>query len=237
MTNVSIYPGQELKLFENAIKWKSYFSRFIKPYLKGNILEVGAGLGSNTMSLNGATAKKWTLTEPDDSMALLLQTKINKGELPSNCLLVHGTLPHRENKEKYDTIIYIDVLEHIENDAANMEAAYQLLNKNGHLIILSPAFNFLYSNFDKSIGHYRRYSKKSLIKIMPALLSLVSIRYLDSTGFFLLLTNSFLAKKSYPTRQQVNFWNNYLIPVSRITDRLIFYSFGKTILGIWKKSA
>lgn len=57
------------------------------------------------------------------------------------------------------------MLEHIEADAAEMNKAAALLNPGGHIIVLSPAFQFLYNPFDKAIGHYRRYNKRMLKKL------------------------------------------------------------------------
>jgi len=235
MHDNSTYPGEELLLFEKARNWKKYFSSFIKPYVKTHILEVGAGLGSNTALLNEGFARKWILLEPDVAMSTLLKKKRDDGELPPNCDIICGTITQFDEKEQFDTIIYIDVLEHIEEDKKEAEGAVQLLKSGGHLIILSPAFPSLYSRFDKAIGHYRRYNKKQLKAAIPTSLRQVCLLYLDSAGFFMSMLNRFLLKQKYPTQKQVNFWDHYGIPVSRIVDRIVIYSFGKTILGIWKK--
>ena len=235
MHDLSSYPGEELLLFEKAVKWKRYFSSFIRPYINTEVLEVGAGLGSNTLLLYNDTAQKWILLEPDTTMASLLEKKVRTNELPARCQVIRGTLSMLEKIQQFDTIIYIDVLEHIEDDIQEIETATHLLKPGGRLIILSPAFRFLYSRFDKAIGHYRRYTKPTLKKVIPSSLKKISIRYLDSTGFLMSLANRLFLKQEYPTQKQVNFWDRYGIPVSRIMDRILFFSFGKTILGIWKK--
>ena len=222
-------------LFEKALKWKRYFSSFIKPYIQKDVVEAGAGIGANTLLLNDGSARSWTLLEPDTGMAAGLEKKLQQHELPANCKVVSGTLTQLKGFPA-DTIIYIDVLEHIEKDKEELEAAAELLKPGGHVIILSPAFQSLFSPFDKAIGHYRRYTKATLRKIIPGQLEEVQLRYLDSTGYFMSLMNRMLLKQKYPTQKQVNFWNNYAVPVSGITDRIVLYSFGKTILGTWRKS-
>jgi ubiquinone/menaquinone biosynthesis C-methylase UbiE len=234
MNDLSSYPGEELILFEKATKWKKYFSSFIQPFIKKEVIEAGAGLGSNTLLLNNGSAHSWTLLEPDTQMSALLQKKISEHSLPANCTLVSGTIKELKGQHP-DTIIYIDVLEHIEKDKEELQAAAELLSPGGHLIVLSPAFQSLFSAFDKAIGHYRRYTKASLKKVVPGKLEKVQLRYLDSTGYFMSLMNRALLRQKYPTQKQVNFWNDYAIPVSRITDRIVLFSFGKTILGTWKK--
>ena len=235
MTDSLKYEGDELKLFQHAKHWKKYFSQQIKPYIKGHVLEVGAGIAATTLLLNDGSAEEWVLLEPDEEMSASLKKKMEAGELPVNCQLQTGMIDRV--KSIFDTIIYIDVLEHIERDTDEMQKAAALLNAGGHIIVLSPAFNFLYNPFDKAIGHFRRYNKKMLKKITPAGLPLLSIRYYDSIGYFAALMNKLFLRKKYPTQQQVLFWDNWLVPVSKVTDQVFFHSFGKSIIAVWKKQA
>lgn len=229
------YPGEELQVFEAATNWKNYFAGHISGYLKGKILEVGAGIGGTTLLLNKGKADNWLLLEPDETMQQILQQKIKDKLLPSNCKAVKGTLNSLDKNDKFDCIIYIDVLEHIEDEATEIKKAADHLEKGGHLIILSPAFQFLYSPFDKAIGHYRRYNRKTLSAIQPASLARKKIIYLDSIGFFASLLNKIILRQSYPAKRQVQLWDQWMIPVSKITDHVFFYSFGKSILVVWRK--
>jgi len=235
MVEQYIYPGGELALFAKAINWKKYFSSQIKPYIKQNVLEVGAGIGSTTTLLNDGTVSKWLLLEPDEIMARKLREKIDRHEFPPNCEVVIGTLEQLSQDNKFDTIIYIDVLEHIDDDRKEIKNASEHLNENGHLIILSPAFSFLFSPFDKAIGHYRRYTMRDLKKIVPTALEVVKFKYLDTIGFFASFANRLFLRQSYPTAKQIAIWDKMLIPVSKITDKIFLHSFGKTVLAIWRK--
>lgn len=228
------YQGNELELFRNAINWKKYFARQIKPFIHGNVLEVGAGIGATTLLLNDGKANSWTMLEPDEAMFADITKKKENGEFLTNTKLAKGTIGTLGTAEKYDTIIYIDVLEHIEADAAEMAAAASLLTAGGRIIVLSPAFQSLYSPFDKAIGHFRRYTKSTLKKAAPPALETVSIRYYDSAGYFASLVNKIFLRQSYPTQKQVLFWDRWIVPVSRVTDVLCFHSFGKSIIGIWQ---
>lgn len=233
MTESFTYPGKELVLFQHARHWKKYFSRQVDPYINGHVLEVGAGIGSTTALLNNGTTEKWLMLEPDAQLSAELQKKTRSGSLPANCLVQTGTID--QLGETFDTIIYIDVLEHIENDQAEIGKATALLNTGGHLIVLSPAFRFLYSPFDKEIGHFRRYNKKMLRKLTAPGLRLVSNRYYDSVGFFASLLNKLLFRQKYPSQKQIAFWDNWMVPVSTITDKIFLHSFGKAIIAVWKK--
>lgn len=227
------YPGDELVLFQHAIHWKKYFSRQIKPFIKGNVLEAGAGIGATTLLLNDGSANQWLMLEPDEKMSGMLEKRIDAKEFPANCQLQTGTIGQLTST--FDTIIYIDVMEHIENDAEELKKAATLLNTGGHIVVLSPAFQFLYSPFDKAIGHCRRYNKKIIRNIIPGGLQLVSNRYYDTVGYFAALMNKLFLRQKYPTLKQVQFWDKWMVPVSKITDKLFFHSFGKSIIGVWKK--
>jgi 2-polyprenyl-3-methyl-5-hydroxy-6-metoxy-1,4-benzoquinol methylase len=155
-------------------------------------------------------------------MSKILQKKIETESQFSNCTVLTETIFQLPSKEQFDTIIYIDVLEHIQDDKAEMKRAFDLLCAGGHLIILSPAHNFLFSSFDKEIGHFRR-------------LELIELQYLDSIGFFALLAYKFFWNRPYPSKKQIGIWDQYIIPVSKRTDRIFFNAFGKSILGVWRK--
>ena len=230
-----IYPGNELLLFQQALKWKKYFSHAIRPYVKGKVLEVGAGLGANTTWLNNSAVTSITLLEPDEKLFTLLEEKKRMGKFPDHCKVVKGKL-EVIGHEQFDTIVYLDVLEHIEDDKEELARAALLLATGGHLVVLSPAFQFLYSPFDKAIGHYRRYSRKSFKKVTPPATTLVRMYYLDTAGFFASLVNRLFLRQSYPTVKQVYLWDKWMIPISMISDRLFFHSFGKSIVAILQKT-
>lgn len=236
MSNSFSYPGGELKLFRQAQHWKRYFSGYLLPYLHGQVLEVGAGTGNTTPFLNrNASITSWTLLEPDATMARQLRLAVAKGMLPANCATVHGDT-HSLSSDLFDAIVYIDVLEHIGNDREELERATRMLRPNGHLMVLSPAFERLYSPFDQAIGHYRRYNRRSLSALADKdQLQLRKLIYLDSAGGLLSLGNRLLLKQSYPTLQQVKWWDRWLVPLSTITDTMLLHTFGRSILAIWQK--
>ena len=228
------YIGNELELFKNATKWKKYFSKEIADFIYGDVLEVGAGIGINTnYLLNNNKINSITCIEPDP----ILCSKIKEYHKETNITaseIINGTI---ENVNKtFDTIIYIDVLEHIEHSIDEIELIKKRLNPNGHLIILVPAFNFLYSEFDKRIGHFRRYNKKKLREEINQTLKEKKIFYLDSLGFFASLANKLILKKNTPSEKNIHFWDKKLIPFTKLFDKLICFTFGKSLIGIYQKT-
>ena len=90
-----------------------------------------------------------------------------------------------EFKNKFNSIIYSDVIEHIKDDEKEIKIALKKLNKNGYLIIMVPAFQYLYSEYDKSIGHFRRYEKQFFVDFAKKnKIKCVKIYLFDSIGYF-----------------------------------------------------
>ena len=141
-----------------------------------------------------------------------------------------------EAGRKFDLVICIDVLEHILEDKKELQRATFYLKPGGHLIILSPAFQFLYSPFDKAIGHYRRYTIKSLTDISPLNCQVVKSNYLDSIGCLASLVNKLFLRSSNPSISQINFWDKKIIPLSYFFDKLFLNSFGRSLYFVWNKS-
>jgi cyclopropane fatty-acyl-phospholipid synthase-like methyltransferase len=229
------YIGSELEIFQHACNWKSYYGDYLRPFLGHEVLEVGAGIGATTSTLCRAEHQRWICLEPDPALSQTIDEKIRNKALPAFCESITSTVSGLADTENFNSILYIDVLEHIEHDREELLTASRHLKNNGYLIVLSPAHDWLYSPFDKTIGHYRRYDKLSLRKISPPSLELTSLKYFDAIGFFASLANKTVLKSSMPTLRQVLFWDKILVPISRVMDPILRHNFGKTIIAIWKK--
>jgi len=233
------YPGTELDVFAEANNWKRYFARHLRPYLRGRVLEIGAGIGSTTRVLHAGSARSWTCLEPDRRLAARLRQTISAlaPELQATTQVIVGCVTDLAVSTAFDTILYIDVLEHIEDDRGELELAARRLAPAGHLLVLSPAAPWLFSPFDAAIGHCRRYDRHRLLSVCPAHLQLVVVRYLDSAGLLASLANRFLLRQRAPSARQIAFWDSWLVPISRFTDPLLGYRLGKTVVGVWQSPA
>jgi SAM-dependent methyltransferase len=221
------YAGSELEIFEQAHNWKAYLRRSMEPYLTGSVLEVGAGLGANTRQFAALDFDRWTCLEPDPTLAEQIQPGDRHQVIVGDIASVAPAL-------RFDAILYIDVLEHIEDDAGEFSRAASHLSSGGALIVLSPAHPWLFTPFDQAIGHYRRYTKDSLQAVAPAHLHREKLVYLDSAGLLASLGNRLLLKSRMPTATQIKTWDGILVPCSRWLDPLFFGSVGKSVLGIWR---
>lgn len=229
------YAGTELDLFAAMHNWKSYWSGRIRPFIGGDVLEVGAGIGANTPYLDRTGSGRWVCLEPDPELAAQLGRNVGRAAGRSRHETACGTTKSLDPGSEFDTILYIDVLEHIENDREELETAASMLRSGGRLLVLSPAHQCLFTPFDKAIGHFRRYNRRMLRDISPAGLRLEQTWYLDSVGILLSAANLLILRQSMPTRGQLAFWDRCVIPLSRLLDRCFFGGVGKSIVAIWQR--
>ena len=227
MSNKLNYEGWELDSFDKASNFRDYQWSLFRNKVKKKILEVGPG---NCVFLQRYyhISKEIHLFEPSSKIRNKLNKKIKKFK--------GIKLLSKYYKSNYDTIIYLDVLEHIKDDEKEILRAYKKLKKKGNLIVSVPAFQYLYTDYDRKIGHYRRYNKKSFEIIFEKLkLKKYQMTYFDSIGYILIFLSKFLAVSNKVNfKGSVKLWN-FLIPISRILDIFLSLFIGKSLMVIIKK--
>ena len=222
------YDGFELDTFDAAKKFRNYQIYYLKSYIKDPFLEVGAGQGGLT-NLYKKFTKDITLIEPDKKLFQLLRKKFRK----KNIKIKNQTI--EKIRSKYQTIIYFDVLEHIKDDLKEVKIASKKIKKNGRLIFNVPAHQLFYNEFDKAVGHFKRYNKKDFRDIEKKTdLKIEKLIYYDSIGLLFLILNKIFKLKETNLKNKIYFWN-MLIPLSKIIDKLTFNKFGKSLLCVFKK--
>jgi SAM-dependent methyltransferase len=229
------YVGGELELFADARNWKAYWSERLRPYLGKDVLDVGAGLGATAQLLAARTPGRYVALEPDAALADRIRADVASGVLPPGVEVRTGTLQSLDPEPRFDTVLYIDVLEHIEDDVAELRQAAARLRPGGRLIVLAPAHQSLFSPFDAAIGHHRRYDRRSLGALRPEGLALERMFYLDSAGLLASAANRLLLRASLPTPAQIRLWDRRLVPVSRVLDPVLAHRAGKTVVAVFRR--
>ena len=223
------YPGKELEIFDKAIIFQKYIYFLTKKFLKNKTLEVGAGLGSFTRNYF-KEINDVSVTEIDQNNFEILKAKFKNEQINIFSEKI------QKIEGKFETIIYLNVLEHIENDLEEIDDALSKISKGGYLIIVVPAHQKLYSNFDREIGHFRRYDKKFFERnyINASVEKLV---YIDAMGYFLYYLNKVtFSKETYPSTLKVQIWDKIFTPITILVDFFLAYKFGKNVLCILKKT-
>ena len=174
--------------YHNDVHGSRILVKILQAHLHGRVLEVGAGAGYITTELAGYS-QHVVAVEPTPELHKQLRDRTAQLD---NVSVFHGTLRDLVQSEDsssgstdmlFDSIVYINVLEHIENDAAELELAQTLLRPGGSVLIVVPAHQWLYARVDRLTGHFRRYSKRTLVDALSSSkLTLRNMKYFDSVG-------------------------------------------------------
>lgn len=196
--------------------------------VKGNkVVDIGCGVGE-LLSILKARGKLVAGVEPARGMRELAQ-KINP-DIPVSANL--------NLNEKVDSVVMLDVLEHIEDDTEQVRKINSVLNSGGEFIFVVPAHQILYGQRDKQMGHYRRYSKKMLKNLLVRNgFEIISMRYWNALGFLPYFISEKILRKALnlKSRHKASLMQRLLnLWVERIENHFDF-GFGLSIIGVAKK--
>ena len=157
----------DLEHFGRADRLADYVFAELAPYVRGDVIEVGAGIGTFSCRILGEDVRSLLTVEPEPACAAELEQRLGGDVRARN---VRELLPEsptlREARGTADHVICQNMLEHIEDDGSSIAAMASALRPGGHLSILVPAHPRLYGNLDRSYGHYRRYTHAGLAALL-----------------------------------------------------------------------
>jgi len=237
----SAYPGTELEAMTGAPNYHSWILDIFKPYLGAHLVEVGAGVGSfSELILTQHVCKTLSLVEPSDSMYEQLRVHLRQLDSGVNLDLYHSTFVEAadliKSEQAPDSIIYVNVLEHIADDEGELEVVCRTLSESGRVFIFVPALKWLFSTFDERVGHVRRYSKSELEqKLRRAGFKILSCAYFDFPGIFPWWLNYRLLKSVTMDPGAVRFYDQFIIPAVRRIESVIAMPIGKNVIAVAEK--
>ena len=131
-----------------------------------------------------------------------------------------------------ESVVFLNVLEHIEDDAAALRELHRKLVPGGRLLVYVPAFQVLYTSMDRKVGHLRRYTRATLIAAVTAAgFAVEHSRYADSLGFFATLVFKLFGNaRGTLDRHGIRLYDRRVFPLSRALDALVSPLFGKNVL-------
>ena len=228
------YTGQDLDVMSVAKNYNKWILNCFYPYINDSVIEVGAGQG--TMSqLIAKQCKSLIAIEPDEKNSRIICDKLKDFK---HAKAFHGFLSDLPKEERMaSNILYINVLEHIEDEIAELTIAKHLLSaNNGHLLIFVPALQALYGAVDHQVGHYRRYSKKYLTDLLKNKLGMkiIKIKYFDIVGVIPWYILSCVLKLTRQNPTTVKFYDKLVVPIMSRLEKQLPMPVGKNIYAIAK---
>jgi SAM-dependent methyltransferase len=239
LTENSKYGTETLEIISAADNFNRWMYETIRPYCHGNILEIGSGIGniSQFFVKDGADI---TISDIDISYFSDLENKFRGFSSLKGIHQIDLSEKKIEKKYpdligKFDTVFTLNVVEHIEDHRQALENAYKMLRAGGRVIILVPAFKWLYNGFDEQLGHYRRYNVRILKKLLESTGFRVTLsRYFNFVGILgWYFSGNILRKKMIPDGQMRLY--NHLVPVWRLIDFFTHRFAGLSVIQVGEK--
>jgi SAM-dependent methyltransferase len=218
------YRGTDnLEVMARAINHNNYLVELVRTHAAqgDRILDFGAGIGIFAKRLSDA-GYNVSCVEPDPKQAAVIAEA---------GLSVYGDIDQIPD-DSFDYLYTMNVLEHIKDDQEILQRIYSKLKTGGRLLIYVPAFQLLYSTMDSKVGHYRRYTKRSLDKVVRhAGFHILHTRYIDSVGFWVTLMYKLIGNKSGDLNERaLIIYDRFLFPWNRVMDKLLGSFLGKNVL-------
>jgi len=218
-----------LEALTDAPNYQNWLASMAEPFLGTNPLEIGGGNGNYADIWLKHGFQKLTLNEADDRRLALLHEKF----APNDGIKILDVKDLALASKQYSSCSSFNVLEHVKDDRELIKSMSTWVKDGGYVFILVPAFPFAYSNFDKRIGHYRRYTKKSLALAMQSSgLKLVDVRYVNPLGLVAWFVMMKLFRGSPNSGIALDIWDKIFIPVTRRIEQYVRMPFGQSCIGV-----
>lgn len=225
----------DLEIMAQANNYQNWMFRQIAPYVGQRILEVGAGIGNFTRLLLDRE-----LVVPTDLSALCvnrLQQRLSDGLHVQPRLLDLGNPGDDDwSTFHFDTIICLNVLEHVEDHQRALQFMHSVLEPGGRAVILVPAFQFLHGTIDVKIGHFRRYRRGNLLPVMRAAgFTIERSFYMNVIGIGGWFWNNRVRRIKEEDASQIQVFDRYIAPWAEQLERLLPPPFGLSLIAIGRK--
>jgi SAM-dependent methyltransferase len=226
-------PGQDESLdrMADAANYNSWLFRRARPFLGRRVLDFGAGVGTFTELI--AEDADVVALEPDPAFLPRLRERFHGRE---NVEVVHGTDERIASLGRFDSVVCLNVLEHIRDDDVVLARLGAALVEGGHVLLLVPAHQALFGGIDRSVGHERRYGRELLRgRLEQARLAPIELRYVNPVGALgWLVSSRLLGREQVPTGP-LRLYDS-LVPLLRSLDR-IRLPFGLSLWAVARKTS
>jgi len=226
----------DLEIMTSASNYRAWMYRRLAPFIGQRILEVGAGIGNFTELLSGRE-----LVVPTDKYQKCVNyLKRRLDDCPiAAALQLDLEKPEDADLDRFsfDTVVCLNVLEHVKDDLRALSFMRTVLEPGGRLVLLVPAFQFLYGSVDRAIGHHRRYTRRDLApKMRQAGFEVEDSFYMNVIGMAGWFWNNRIMKIGEENPAQIGLFDRYIAPWAERIERALPPPFGLSLItiGQWK---
>lgn len=228
--------AEDLRQMAKAVNYRRWQFKMISPYVRGRVLEVGGGIGNFTADLARA-AEMVVSIEPNLHCYNQLVEKTGALANVTALNVAAESLSARLPPDfRADTVVCMNVLEHIRDDVSAVGNFTRLLKPGGKLVLLVPAVPAAFGFIDERLGHFRRYSKRGLKALLiKAGFVPEKIRFFNFVGLWAWWWNARFARREKQSDAQIYFFDRFLVPLLSFLERILPPPIGQSLLAAGRK--
>lgn len=222
---------EHLKVLSAATNYQNWMYRQIAPYIGQRVLEVGAGIGNFTSLL---LDRELVVATDKYRMCVECLSARHGARLKVRPFRLDLADPGPQlDDTRFDTVICLNVLAHVEDDERALRYMASRLVPQGRVIIIAPAFQFLYGRIDRVVEHYRRYTRKELsAKMSRSGFKVERAFYMNALGMAGWFFISRVLREEGESEAQINFTDRFVVPLAERLERLIPPPFGLSVVAV-----
>jgi len=214
---------------EDKPRYRKYQYDLIAPHCGRSVLEVGAGLGEFAALFTGRDRVVATDVDPG-AVDVMNERFADRPEIEARRLDLDGDFGIDDPVE---SVVAINVLEHFEDDVATLKALAGLVIPGGSIVLWVPGYQSLYGDFDRSVGHFRRYSPQMAREaVTRAGLECTLSRPVNLLGGIAWWAAVRRGGTASPNSKLVEIYDRMVVPMSRVLDRTLPVPFGQSVLCV-----
>ncbi len=217
----------------SAVNYHTWLCSLAEPYLGDHPLEIGSGLGNYAETWRSRGLKSITLSEADPQRLEYLRDRFRDDPMVRfTAVDLDGTTPG-----DYSSVVSFNVMEHIPDDVAALRASRELVRPGGYVLTFAPAFPMAMSDFDRQIGHVRRYTKASIrAAYVRAGLTVQRCHYVNAPGLLAWFLGMRLLRMTPQEGPTLKLWDKYVVPFARGTEKKYHPPFGQSVLCVGSRT-
>lgn len=228
------YSGTELEAVAEATNYYDWIIDSFAAHIGTRAVEAGAGIGTVAeLILRRANPRLLTLIEPDADNSNILQERF-RGD--ARVAVHQGYLEQFAPTLDAESVIAVNVLEHVEKDNDFLRAAHLALAPGGALLMLVPAVPAIFGSLDRAFDHFRRYTRSGLAsKVRGAGFEIEQLHYVNMLGVAAWFASGRIMRRTTLSRGQVRFYDRFVIPTLRAVESRIRPPIGQSLVVIARK--
>jgi SAM-dependent methyltransferase len=223
-----------LETLEAARNYNAWIASLALPYLGPDPVEVGSGTGTLAALWLDSGLPRLTVSEVDTEMLGRLRRRF--GDDPR--VVVEEIDLENAPTAEHSAVVGLNVIEHVADDVGGLRAAARLVRPGGAVLMFVPAFPFAMSDFDRSIGHHRRYTSATMRQaLIDAGLAVETVRYVNAPGLVAWVVGMRLLGLSPHDGLALRVWDRMVVPIARALEQRRHPPFGQSLLAVGRTTA